>query len=65
VVAAVPQPIRNNAIIFLSWGFCVFREGEMTIPQALRASSLYTREPFSTRISGIFLPQRDIVCRIR
>ena len=44
--------------------FCVFRGGNTTIPQALRASSLYTREPFSTRISGIFLSQREIVCWI-
>ncbi len=32
--------------LHLPKGFCVLREGETTIPQALRASSLYTKESF-------------------
>ncbi len=32
--------------------FCMFREGGTTIPQALRASFLYTREPVFSCFSG-------------
>ncbi|MBQ6950221.1 MAG: hypothetical protein IJN44_01850 [Clostridia bacterium] len=35
--------------------FCVFLGGETTIPQALRASSLYIREPFSHVPAGTCL----------
>ncbi|MBQ6951367.1 MAG: hypothetical protein IJN44_07740, partial [Clostridia bacterium] len=56
---------NSQSYIFFSKGFCVFCEGETTIPQALRTSSLYTRKPFSTRISGFFLFQREMVCQIR
>ena len=51
--------------LLLQIGLCVFLGGKMTIPQALQASFLYTREPFSTHISGFFLFQRENVCQIR
>ena len=61
----VAHPTRKVTIFFCQRDFCVFLGGNTTIPQALRASFLYTREPFFSCNSGIFLFQREIVCQIR
>ena len=44
--------------LLLPRDFCVFRGGKTTIPQALRASFLYTREPFLLVSSGNCLPDK-------
>ncbi len=45
--------------LILLRGFCVFLGGETTIPQALRASSLYTREPFLLVSAGKYLTNKS------
>ncbi|MBQ6950233.1 MAG: hypothetical protein IJN44_01910 [Clostridia bacterium] len=52
----VVRQCRSQLAIFqfaFAKGFCVFLGGKTAIPQALRACSLYTREPFSHVSAGL------------